>query len=61
MYSPYTVEVAVGIWRTVVVDDNVYSLHINTTTENIRRNENTLLEGFESRVSGDAIRRLRTR
>jgi hypothetical protein len=50
---PHTVQVAVGIPRAVIVDHNVDTLNIDTTTKDIGGYENTLLEGFERSVARD--------
>jgi hypothetical protein len=47
------VQVAVRVRRAVVVDNDVHSFNINTAPEDIRRDEDTLLEGLESLVSFD--------
>lgn len=47
-------EVAVGICRGIVVDNDIHSLNINTTTEDVSGNKNTLLECLESTVSVDS-------
>lgn len=49
-------EVAVCISRSIVVDDDVYTLHIDTTTEDIRSNEDTLFELLERGVPLDTVR-----
>lgn len=46
-------EIAVCIRRAVIVDDDVDTLNIDTTTEDISRHEDTLLEGLEGRVAVD--------
>ena len=50
---PDTMQVAIRIRRTIVVDDDVHSFNVNTTTENVCRYENSLLESLECRVTGD--------
>ena len=35
---PDSVKIAVGVWRTVVIDDNIDSFNVNTTAENIGGN-----------------------
>lgn len=55
-HLPNAMEVAVGIRRAIVVDDDVDTLNINTTSENIRGDENTLLECFECLVSAYTVR-----
>ena len=47
-------KVTVGVRRAVVVDDDVHTLDIDTTTEDIRRYQYTLLEVFEGLVAVDA-------
>ena len=46
-------QVAVGITRAIVVDDNVYALDIDTTTEDIGRDQDTLLERLERGIARD--------
>ena len=55
-YSPHAVKVAVRIRRAVVVDHDVDTLHIDTTTEDICRHENTLLKCIEGGVACDTVR-----
>ena len=52
---PDTMEVTVSVSRAVVVDYNVDTFHINTTTENIGSDKNTLLECLESSVAVDTM------
>ena len=53
-YIPNTVQVAVGIRWTVIVDHDVDTLHIDTTTEDIRCDEDSLLERLESGIPVDS-------
>jgi hypothetical protein len=46
-------QVAVGIRWTIIVHNDVDSLHIDTTAEDIRRDQNTFLERLECRVTSD--------
>lgn len=48
-------QVAVCVGRRVVVDDNVDTLDIDTTTEYVCGNEDTLLKGLERSVAGDTV------
>lgn len=48
-------EVRIGISRRVVVDDNVDALNIDSTTEDVGRNQDTLLERLELLVATDAL------
>ena len=50
-------KITVGVGRTVVVNDDVNTLHIDTTTKNIRGDENSLLKRFESRITLDTRKR----
>lgn len=52
---PNTVQVAVGIRRAIVVDDNVDTLNINTTSEDVGGDKNTFLERFECSVAVDTV------
>jgi len=45
------VKVRVGIRRGIVIDNDVYSLDINATTENIGSDEDAFFKGLESRIS----------
>jgi len=47
-------QVAVGVGRSVIVDDNVDTLNIDTTTKDVRGNKDSLLESLESRVTFDS-------
>lgn len=53
-YEPDTVEVAVRVRRAVVVDNDVHALNIDTTTEDVGGDEDTLFECFERLVALDA-------
>ena len=48
-------QITVSIRRTVIIDDDVHSLDINTTAEDISSDQNTFLKSFESGVSADSI------
>jgi hypothetical protein len=50
---PDTVEITVCISRRVIVDNDIDTLHIDTTTENICRNENALLKCLERSITID--------
>lgn len=54
--EPDTMEVAVGIAGSIVVDNNVDTLDIDTTTEDISRYKDTLLKCLEGGVSLDAAK-----
>lgn len=45
--SADSVEVRVGVGRSVVVDDDVDSLDVDTSAEDVSGDENTLLKGLE--------------
>ncbi len=53
-------EVTIRISGAVVVDDNVDSLNIDTTAEDIGTDEDTSLESFESLVAADTEKRKKT-
>ena len=53
MYAPHTVKVTIGIGRAVVVDDDVNTLDIDATAENISGHQNTLLKRLEGSIAGD--------
>ena len=55
--APDTVKVAVSIGRAIVVYDDVYTLDIDTTTENVCCNKDTLLKGLEGGVTSDTNER----
>jgi hypothetical protein len=46
-------QVAVGLGRCIIVDDNVDTLNIDTTTKDIGGHQNTLFEIFEGLVTID--------
>ena len=48
-------QITVSVRRTIIIDDDVHTLDINTTTENISSNQNTFFECFEGRVSANTI------
>ena len=48
-------EITIGIGRAIIVDDDIDTLNINTTAEDISRHQDTLLEGLESRVTLDTM------
>lgn len=52
-------EIRVGVARQVVVDCQVDALDINTTTKDIGRNTDTLVELFEFLVALDAAKCIR--
>jgi hypothetical protein len=52
-------QVTVRLARTVIVDDDVDTLNVNTTTEDIRRHQDALLECLEGRVARDTERSIR--
>ena len=56
-YLPDSVEVTVSIRRTVVVHNDVDTLHIDPPTEDIRSDEDTFLECLEGSVALDTINR----
>ena len=43
-------KVTVCVWRTIVVDDNVHPLDIDTTTEDVGGDQDALLERLEGSV-----------
>tara|TARA_R110002033_G_scaffold142132_1_gene180549 strand:- start:279 stop:434 length:156 start_codon:yes stop_codon:yes gene_type:complete len=49
-------EVGIRIGRKIVVDCQVDTFDIDTTSKNIRGNANTLLEVLESLVALDSVR-----
>ena len=58
---PDSVKVRISISRSIVVDNDVYSLNIDTTTENVGSNQNSLLERLELLVSTDTLFLRKTR
>jgi hypothetical protein len=52
-HVPNTVQVAICITRSVVVDDDIDSLDIDATAEDVSGDKDTLLEVLELRVTGD--------
>jgi hypothetical protein len=49
------VEVAVSVRRTVVINNDVDTFHVDPSTEDICSNEDTFLECLESGVTLDSI------
>lgn len=47
-------EVAVGVGRAIVVDDDVDTLDVNTTTKDVSGDEDTAVELLESLVALDS-------
>lgn len=52
-------EVAVCIRRAIIIHDDVDSLYIDSSSEDISRHEDSLLEGFERGVTFDSEIRLK--
>jgi hypothetical protein len=52
-HVPNTVQVAICITRSVIVDDDIDSLDVNPTAEDVSGDKDTLLEVLELRVTGD--------
>ena len=48
-------EVAVGIGRAVIVDDDVDTLDVNTISEDIGSDEDARFEGLESLIKFDTM------
>ena len=44
-------KVRVGIRGGIIVDNNVYSLDVNTATENVGSNKDALFEGLERGIT----------
>lgn len=51
-----TMQVRVGITRHIIVDGQVDTLNVNTTSEDVSRDADTLVELFELLVSADTAR-----
>jgi len=51
---PDAMQVTIGIWRAIIVDDNVDPFNINPTAKDIGRYQNPLLKCLESSVSIDS-------
>ena len=51
----YSVQVRVRRIRHVIVNDNINSFHINTTSKNISSYQDSLGKGLETRVPFDTI------
>jgi hypothetical protein len=49
-------EIAISVSRTVVIDDDIDTLDINTATENIRCNKNTLFKRLERSITRNPLR-----
>ena len=48
-------QITISVRRAVIIDDDVHSLDINTTAEDISSDQYTFLEGLEGGVSADSI------
>ena len=46
-------KVAISVRRTVVIDYNIDTLHVNAPTKDVGRNKDALLECFESSIPGN--------
>jgi len=57
-HAPNTMQVAICVPRSVVVDDDIDSLNVNTTAEDVGGDKYTLLEILELRITGDATTNL---
>jgi hypothetical protein len=55
---PNAVKVTVSIGRAIVVNDDIDTLNVNTTSEDIGGHEDTLLECLEGRVTRNATKKL---
>lgn len=53
IHVPHAVKVAVGVSGAVVVDNDIDTLHIDTTTKYVGGHQNTLLERLERSVARD--------
>lgn len=60
LYSPNAMEIRVGVGRSVIVDDNVHSLNINTASKDVRRHEDTFLKVLKLLVPRDTRQQLET-
>lgn len=54
-HSPNSMQVRISVSRLVVVDDDVDSLDIDSSSKDVRANEDSLLEGLELLVSLDSL------
>ena len=52
-HAPDAMQVTVRIGRTIIVDDNVYALDINSAAKNVGGDQYTLLEGLKGRITRD--------
>jgi len=48
---PNTVQITVCIRRTIIVNDDIYSFDINTTTKDIRGDKDTFFKSLECRIT----------
>ena len=55
LHIPNTVQITISVRRAIIIDDDVHSLDINTTAEDISSDQNTFLKSFEGGVSADSI------
>jgi hypothetical protein len=47
------VKVRIGIRGSIIVDDDVYPLNVNTATENVGGDKDTFFESLERGISAD--------
>lgn len=48
-------KIAVSVWRTIIIHDNVDTFYVDPPTKDISGDKNTLLERLESGVALDTI------
>lgn len=53
-YVPNAVQIAVRIWWAVIIDDDVDTLNIDATAEDIGSDKDSLFESLEGAVAVDA-------
>lgn len=57
-HVPNTVQVAICITRSIVVDDNINPLDVDPTAKDVGGDKDTLLEVLELRITGDTTTKL---
>jgi hypothetical protein len=50
---PNAMQITVCIRRTIIVNDDIYSFDVNTTTKDIRGDKDTFFKSLECRITTD--------
>ena len=52
-------KIRVGVGGSIIIDDDVHSLNVNTATEDISSHKDAFFESLECGISGDTKRNVR--